>query len=194
MIRLASCDIFGFLWHASNMEWGIYGLKGKERREETTGGAQPKRACIHISTGKWSCRRTEGKVSSYTWGFVLQLSTATSSPSPSSSLDPQEPLQLRAELGTPVSSIQPPGVLWGCMLPTPGPSTALSCSVSSPPPPPWPWPQGWPSSLEPPAPSCHPKPSCAWWSSWRWQIRSAQKTQRRNRRLWTSPWPSRTPL
>lgn len=119
--RLVSRGICVFVQHAGNIQ------RDRERqRKEITSGARPQHACISFSPGKWSCRSTQGKAAIQSGCF----SPSKHNDQPSS-ITTQEPLQSRPELGTPVSSIQPPEVLWSCMLPTPGPSAALLCSVSS---------------------------------------------------------------
>lgn len=35
LVRLASHSVFGFVWHASNMEQVIYGLEAEEKRERS---------------------------------------------------------------------------------------------------------------------------------------------------------------
>lgn len=62
MAYLGLCGMLA-TWNVAFMGWR------EKKGEETTGGARPKHARIHVSTGKRSCRRTEGKVSSQAWVF-----------------------------------------------------------------------------------------------------------------------------
>lgn len=143
--------------HAACRQHTVEYLWDRERRrKEITSGARPQHACISFSPANGHAEGQREKRAGQSGCF----SPSKHNDQPSFII-PQEPLQSRPELGAPVSNTQPPEVLWGCMLPTPGPSSVLLCSVSSVTPP-RPWPRGSPSSPGPPAPSCHPKPSCAW--------------------------------